>query len=90
MKECQDYHEKMVTAKKAVRICLFVVQLSWFIDCFLQVPRELEYKDILRWKKFGDGFPNLFIDNVKEMAGKDGKCGSPVFPEKVRSLFAFQ
>jgi ribose-phosphate pyrophosphokinase len=33
--------------------------------------RQIEYRPICRWNKFGDGFPNLFIENVKEMAGKD-------------------
>ena len=35
--------------------------------------RQIEHKQMLvQWGKFADGFPNLFINDVKEMAGKDG------------------
>ncbi|XP_013419663.1 ribose-phosphate pyrophosphokinase 4 [Lingula anatina] len=37
-----------------------------------EVPRrKIELKKSIRWKTFPDGFPNLFIEEVKTMAGKD-------------------
>ena len=38
-----------------------------FKDC-----RHVEFKKTIKWGRFNDGFPNLFIENVKEMAGRDG------------------
>jgi hypothetical protein len=41
-----------------------------------QVPasyREVELWDHVQWKKFKDGWPNTFIDNVAEIAGRDGE-----------------
>ena len=35
--------------------------------------RMVEVKKTIQWQKFPDGFPNLFIDDVKNMAGKDGR-----------------
>lgn len=38
------------------------------------VRREVRYLNCgIKWGKFQDGFPNLFIDNVKHVAGRDGK-----------------
>lgn len=39
----------------------------------LQETRSITYMDIIEWNTFHDGFPNLFIKNVKEIAGKDSK-----------------
>ena len=33
------------------------------------MPNE---KGAIQWSHFPDGWPNLFIDNVKQCAGKDG------------------
>ncbi|XP_014681845.1 PREDICTED: ribose-phosphate pyrophosphokinase 4-like [Priapulus caudatus] len=33
--------------------------------------RGVVWKRIVHWEHFQDGFPNIFIDEVKEMAGKD-------------------
>ncbi|XP_052761515.1 uncharacterized protein LOC128204181 isoform X1 [Mya arenaria] len=33
--------------------------------------RCVEYRDTIRWEKFQDGFPNLFIEDVHRMMGKD-------------------
>jgi len=30
----------------------------------------VELRDDIRWESFEDGFPNLFIENVKAMAGR--------------------
>ena len=29
-------------------------------------------KDDIKWDHFADGFPKLFIENVKDLAGRDG------------------
>ncbi|KAI8776690.1 ribose-phosphate pyrophosphokinase 4 [Biomphalaria glabrata] len=34
-------------------------------------PRRVEFRDTIKWNKFADGYPNLFIEDVKYMAGKD-------------------
>ncbi len=34
--------------------------------------RLVVWKQTIKWGKFNDGWPNLFIEDVKEMAGKDG------------------
>lgn len=40
--------------------------------CHQHRRREVQYKNLgIRWDKFHDGFPNLFIDDVKNVAGKD-------------------
>ncbi|XP_046581521.1 ribose-phosphate pyrophosphokinase 4-like isoform X1 [Haliotis rubra] len=56
--------------------------------------RNVEYKQTIQWGKFNDGFPNLFIQEVKEMAGKDviflGSFHSPeVIFEQLSILYAF-
>ncbi|KAH9496214.1 ribose phosphate diphosphokinase subunit prs4 [Bulinus truncatus] len=33
--------------------------------------RRVEFRDTIKWNKFADGYPNLFIEDVKYMAGKD-------------------
>ncbi|CAC5385169.1 Ribose-phosphate pyrophosphokinase 3, chloroplastic,Ribose-phosphate pyrophosphokinase 3, mitochondrial,Ribose-phosphate pyrophosphokinase 4 [Mytilus coruscus] len=33
--------------------------------------RAVKFRKTIQWKKFQDGFPNLFIEDVKYMAGKD-------------------
>ncbi|CAD5116071.1 DgyrCDS5001 [Dimorphilus gyrociliatus] len=33
--------------------------------------RSVKFKNIIEWVPFDDGFPNLFIEEVKEMAGRD-------------------
>lgn len=35
--------------------------------------RRVCFCDKIRWRHFNDGFPDLFIDDVKAMAGKDGQ-----------------
>ena len=35
--------------------------------------RDVELWDHVQWKKFKDGWPNIFIDNVPEIAGRDGE-----------------
>ncbi len=35
---------------------------------------QCEKMDYIRWDRFPDGFPNTFIDNVKEIAGRNGVC----------------
>ena len=32
----------------------------------------MQLRDTIRWESFPDGFPNLFIEDAKNMAGKDG------------------
>ena len=53
------------TERKASRILTLQTQLGL---------KSLEIK----WDVFQDGFPNLFIDNVKGVAGKDGERGVSV------------
>lgn len=36
--------------------------------------RHVEFKKTIKWDQFNDGWPNLFIENVKEMAGRDGEA----------------
>ncbi|KAK3087789.1 hypothetical protein FSP39_010596 [Pinctada imbricata] len=57
-------------------------------------PRNVEFRDTIQWKKFPDGFPNLFIEDVKYMAGKDvifiGSFHTPdVIFEQLSVLFMF-
>ena len=42
----------------------------------LSGKRNVEFKSNIQWDVFLDGFPNLFIRDVKEMAGKDGKLAN--------------
>jgi len=37
-----------------------------------QGTRSVSYKDMIVWKTFHDGFPDLFIKDVKEIYGKHG------------------
>ena len=34
--------------------------------------RGVEFRDKITWDEFSDGWPNIFIDSVKDCAGKDG------------------
>lgn len=57
-------------------------------------PREVEYRKTIQWKSFADGFPNLFIEDVKYMAGKDvifiGSFHTPdVIFEQLSVLYMF-
>lgn len=36
--------------------------------------RQVELCDCIRWDRFRDGWPNIFIDRVEEIAGRDGGC----------------
>ena len=37
--------------------------------------KSVSLKHDIQWKSFEDGWPNLFIENVKEnCAGRDGNC----------------
>ena len=38
-----------------------------------KVKRKPEFRKTIKWSTFRDGFPNLFIEDVKDMAGKDGE-----------------
>ncbi|XP_025091756.1 ribose-phosphate pyrophosphokinase 4-like isoform X2 [Pomacea canaliculata] len=56
--------------------------------------RRVCFCDKIRWRHFNDGFPDLFIDDVKAMAGKDviflGSFHSPeVIFEQLSLLYAF-
>ena len=43
-------------------------------DVSLGVRRSVVYKnDGIKWMKFHDGFPNLFIEDVKQLTGHDGQ-----------------
>lgn len=33
--------------------------------------RSVKFRNFVEWVPFDDGFPNLFIEEVKEMAGRD-------------------
>lgn len=35
--------------------------------------RLVELHSNLKWDSFADGWPNIFIENVKEIAGRDGR-----------------
>ena len=41
-------------------------------------------KDDIKWDHFADGFPKLFIENVKDLAGRDG-----LFNLSIQSLVVF-
>ena len=42
-------------------------------DSSLGIRRCVVYKnDGIKWEKFNDGFPNLFIEDVKNVTGHDG------------------
>ena len=32
----------------------------------------MELRATIRWSKFKDGWPDIFIENVDEVAGRDG------------------
>ena len=34
----------------------------------------MELKDDIEWNHFRDGWPNIMIKNVEEVAGRDGAC----------------
>ncbi|KJE90032.1 ribose-phosphate pyrophosphokinase 3 [Capsaspora owczarzaki ATCC 30864] len=58
------------------------------------IGRSLELRSNLRWGVFEDGFPNLFIDDVKEMYGRDvlflASFHSPaVIFEQLSAIYAF-
>ena len=36
--------------------------------------RGVELRDDIEWKHFRDGWPNIMIQNVEEIAGRDGQC----------------
>lgn len=57
-------------------------------------PRSVEFRETIQWGKFADGFPNLFIKDVKYMAGKDvifiGSFHSPeIIFEQLSVLYMF-
>ncbi|KAI0219224.1 Ribose-phosphate pyrophosphokinase 4 [Lamellibrachia satsuma] len=57
-----------------------------------RVRRHVQLRDTIRWERFPDGFPNLFIEDVKTMAGKDviffGSLHSPeVLFEQLSIIF---
>ena len=36
--------------------------------------RRVELCDCICWNSFKDGWPNIFIDNVQGIAGRDSEC----------------
>ena len=46
----------------------------------------MEYRETISWNKFQDGFPNLCIQDVHYMAGKDGKINERAASRKNLSL----
>ena len=45
-----------------------------YSDTSLGLRRNVIYKnDGIKWRKFEDGFPNLFIEDVKNVTGRDGE-----------------
>ncbi|CAH1773697.1 unnamed protein product [Owenia fusiformis] len=84
---CLFSHPEMeVVAEKIARTCSadgkheFVSQESEMLTRHLSrsssfkgalEPRSVCFKKSINWGKFNDGFPNLFINDVKEIAGKD-------------------
>ena len=42
-------------------------------SCVVTKARKVEFRDTINWNHFADGFPNIFIEDVKYMAGKDGR-----------------
>jgi len=46
-------------------------------DTSLGIRRSVVYKNGgIKWLKFQDGFPNLFIEDVKNVTGHDGQLFS--------------
>ena len=35
--------------------------------------RGVELKESIEWERFRDGWPNIMIKNVEEIAGRDGE-----------------
>ena len=66
------------------------------LKCFPQNDarerEKVELKDTIQWKKFPDGWPNLFIQNVKkDCAGRNGSrmrycCDTPSMYAMIRYL----
>jgi len=61
------------------------------MDSTLQLMGPQARKVILRsdinWEHFADGFPKLFIENVKDMAGRDGEGSNVQSCWEKRHLF---
>lgn len=36
--------------------------------------RSIELWKGIKWEKFRDGWPNIFINDVQDIAGRDGAC----------------
>lgn len=45
-----------------------------------QISRRIELRDDIQWEKFEDGFPNLFIKNVRDMANREVLYLANFFP----------
>lgn len=41
--------------------------------CDVAYRRDVLFRQDIKWQRFADGFPKIFIDNVKELAGRDGE-----------------
>ena len=61
--------------------CVFVLQAMF------RGQRTVQCKQTVEWQEFADGFPNLFIQDVKEMAGKDGKGLCMLFLAATKQLY---
>lgn len=35
--------------------------------------RQVELSSAVQWERFRDGWPDIFINNVQEIAGRDGR-----------------
>ena len=40
---------------------------------------RVELCSAVQWERFRDGWPDIFINNVQEIAGRDGRCVVNVF-----------
>jgi len=69
----------MIALVTGVSCCCWIVMWRQQIphscsDTSLGVRRNVIYKNEgIKWQKFQDGFPNLFIEDVKNVTGRDGQ-----------------
>ncbi|XP_067935670.1 uncharacterized protein [Watersipora subatra] len=60
---CEDF--------KNEQLGLAELSTSLSASRYASAPRKVLFKDDIKWEHFADGFPKLFIDNVKNLAGRD-------------------
>ena len=76
--------EKLVQATDArmrlqSNVNLFTcTSVPFTVDSIIHSQVQLQYRPVevwnhVSWEKFKDGWPNIFIDDVHTIAGKDGK-----------------